>query len=60
MADESIHIGGPKPSDSYMNIQSIIEAAKMTGANAIHPGYGFLAENYKFVELLVSITIKIN
>ncbi|XP_065164075.1 propionyl-CoA carboxylase alpha chain, mitochondrial-like isoform X2 [Atheta coriaria] len=52
MADESIHIGGPKPSDSYMNIQSIIEAAKMTGANAIHPGYGFLAENYKFVELL--------
>ena len=41
-------IGGPKSSDSYLNISAIIEAAKMTGAEAIHPGFGFLSENSDF------------
>lgn len=47
-ADEAIEIGPPSPLESYLNMAHIIKAAKKTGADAIHPGYGFLAENYLF------------
>jgi 3-methylcrotonyl-CoA carboxylase alpha subunit len=46
--DEAIHIGGSAPKDSYLRWEKIIEAAKATGAQAIHPGYGFLSENEDF------------
>ncbi|MDD2809584.1 biotin carboxylase N-terminal domain-containing protein [Rhodoferax sp.] len=46
--DESVHIGGSAPKDSYLRWQTIIEAAQATGAQAIHPGYGFLSENADF------------
>ena len=52
MADESICIGGIKSSESYLNIPAILTAAELTGAEAIHPGYGFLSENYKFARVL--------
>ncbi|MGQ9802004.1 MAG: acetyl-CoA carboxylase biotin carboxylase subunit [Candidatus Saccharicenans sp.] len=51
LADESVCIGPAKASDSYMNIPNILSAAEITGAEAIHPGYGFLAENAKFAEI---------
>jgi 3-methylcrotonyl-CoA carboxylase alpha subunit len=47
--DEAVYIGGSEPTKSYLRIEAIIEAAKKTGAEAIHPGYGFLAENGDFV-----------
>ncbi|MAY48078.1 MAG: 3-methylcrotonyl-CoA carboxylase [Rhodobacteraceae bacterium] len=50
MADEAVHIGGPAPADSYLRGDRIIAAALMTGAQAIHPGYGFLSENPDFVD----------
>ncbi|MCT4332505.1 acetyl/propionyl/methylcrotonyl-CoA carboxylase subunit alpha [Paracoccus sp. YLB-12] len=50
MADEAVHLGGPAPSDSYLRGDAIIEAARTTGAQAIHPGYGFLSENPDFVQ----------
>jgi acetyl-CoA carboxylase, biotin carboxylase subunit len=50
LSDKSICIGPPAPSKSYLNIENIISAAKLTGCDAIHPGYGFLAENPEFVE----------
>jgi acetyl-CoA carboxylase biotin carboxylase subunit len=50
-ADEDICIGPPRPKDSYLNIPRIIAAAEITGADAIHPGYGFLAENAEFAEI---------
>jgi acetyl-CoA carboxylase biotin carboxylase subunit len=49
-ADEAVHIGPPPPRDSYLRIDKILEAAKLTKANAIHPGYGFLAENADFAQ----------
>lgn len=49
-ADESVYLGPSEPSQSYLNMDKIIDAAKKTGAEAIHPGYGFLAENSVFVE----------
>ena len=52
MADESICIGGIKSSESYLNIPAILTATELTGAEAIHPGYGFLSENYKFARVL--------
>ena len=52
MADESICIGGIKSSESYLNIPAILTAAELTGAEAIHPGYGFLSENFKFARVL--------
>ncbi len=50
MADEAIHLGPPAPSESYLNIGKLIDAAKQTGAGAIHPGYGFLSENADFAD----------
>ena len=50
MADEAVHIGGPAPKDSYLRGEAIIAAALATGAQAIHPGYGFLSENPEFVD----------
>lgn len=50
MADEAICIGGPKPSESYLNSEAIIRAAQETGADAVHPGYGFLSENADFAQ----------
>ena len=50
MADKAVHIGGPAPADSYLRGDVIIQAALDTGAQAIHPGYGFLSENPDFVE----------
>src|SRR5579872_486471 len=47
-ADEAVLIGPPPPRESYLNIDAIIDAARKTGADAIHPGYGFLAENADF------------
>ncbi|HXI86726.1 MAG TPA: acetyl-CoA carboxylase biotin carboxylase subunit [Parvularculaceae bacterium] len=52
LADESVCIGAPPPKDSYLNIPAIISAAEITGADAIHPGYGFLSENARFAEIV--------
>jgi acetyl-CoA carboxylase biotin carboxylase subunit len=49
-SDEAVYIGAPEPSESYLNIDKIIQAAKQTHSEAIHPGYGFLAENADFAE----------
>ena len=58
LADESICIGSRKAQDSYLNIPSLISAIEITGADAVHPGYGFLSENYKFAEILEQHKIK--
>src|SRR6266849_6220229 len=50
LADESVCIGPPPARDSYLNIPAILSAATITGADAIHPGYGFLSENARFAE----------
>jgi urea carboxylase len=50
LADEAVCIGPPQPAESYLRIDKILEAAKTTGAEAIHPGYGFLSENPNFAE----------
>ncbi|MDD9724374.1 acetyl-CoA carboxylase biotin carboxylase subunit [Roseovarius sp. SK2] len=52
MADESVCIGPPPGSESYLSIPSIIAACEVTGAQAIHPGYGFLSENANFVQIV--------
>ncbi len=51
-ADEAVHIGGAPASESYLVIEKIIDAVKQTGAEAVHPGYGFLSENRAFAEAL--------
>ncbi|MES2612646.1 MAG: biotin carboxylase N-terminal domain-containing protein, partial [Pseudomonadota bacterium] len=50
VCDESVHIGGSAPKESYLQWQRIIAAAKATGAQAVHPGYGFLSENEEFAQ----------
>ncbi|HVI97739.1 MAG TPA: acetyl-CoA carboxylase biotin carboxylase subunit [Sphingomonas sp.] len=52
LADEAVCIGPPSAVDSYLNIPNIISAAEISGADAIHPGYGFLSENAKFAEIV--------
>lgn len=51
LADEAVCIGGPLSTESYLKIPNIIAAAEVTGANAIHPGYGFLSENARFARI---------
>ncbi|NQT75757.1 MAG: acetyl-CoA carboxylase biotin carboxylase subunit [Candidatus Omnitrophica bacterium] len=57
LADEAVCIGSSHPSESYLNIPAIISAAEITDADAIHPGYGFLAENAHFAEICESCDI---
>ncbi|HWR24134.1 MAG TPA: acetyl-CoA carboxylase biotin carboxylase subunit [Feifaniaceae bacterium] len=57
LADESICIGAPRAKDSYLNMSAILSAAVVTGAEAIHPGYGLLSENARFAELCASCGI---
>src|SRR5687768_3008531 len=52
-ADEAYHIGETSPATSYLNIGKILEVAKASGSDAIHPGYGFLAENPRFAQAVV-------
>ena len=52
LADESVCIGPPPARDSYLNIPSLMAACEITGADAVHPGYGFLSENARFAEIL--------
>ena len=52
LADESVCIGPPPASDSYLNIPRLLAACEITGADAVHPGYGFLSENARFAEIL--------
>ncbi len=52
LADESVCIGAPPSKDSYLNIPAIVAACEITGADAVHPGYGFLSENARFAEIL--------
>ena len=57
MADEAVHIGPPPAAESYLIADKIIEACKQTGAEAVHPGYGFLSERASFVEALAAENI---
>jgi acetyl-CoA carboxylase biotin carboxylase subunit len=52
LSDESVCIGPPAARDSYLNMAAILSAAHVTGADAIHPGYGFLSENADFAEMV--------
>ena len=58
LADESVCIGSHQPQNSYLNISSLMSAVDLTGAEAIHPGYGFLSENAKFAEVVQKHGIK--
>ena len=58
LADESVCIGSHQPQNSYLNISSIMSAVDLTGAEAIHPGYGFLSENAKFAEIVKKHGVK--
>ena len=58
LADESICIGSHKPINSYLNIPSLLSAIELTNADAVHPGYGFLSENYEFAKILEDYKIK--
>ena len=52
LADEAICIGPPPAAESYLNVPAIMAAAEITGADAIHPGYGFLSENARFADIV--------
>jgi len=54
LADEAVNIGPPAPKKSYLNIEAVISAAKATGVDAVHPGYGFLSENGDFADAVVN------
>ena len=58
LAEESICVGSHKPQNSYLNTAAIMTAADVTGADAIHPGYGFLSENYHFAEIVNKNNVK--
>jgi len=58
LADESVCIGPPPAASSYLNVPAIISAAELTGADAIHPGYGFLAEDPRFAEICERVGLK--
>ena len=58
LADEAVCIGPPPATESYLNIPAIVSAAELTGAEAIHPGYGFLAENARFAEICERVGVK--
>ena len=58
LADESVCIGSQQPQNSYLNIASLLSAAELTNAEAVHPGYGFLSENYNFAEMVTKHGIK--
>ena len=58
LADENICVGSHQPANSYLNIPSILSAVELTGAEAVHPGYGFLSENYNFAKILEENNIK--
>src|ERR1700759_3258372 len=57
MADESVRLGPPPASDSYLNAELIVDACKATGAEAVHPGYGFLSERESFARTLAEAGI---
>ena len=58
LADESLCVGSRQPVDSYLNIPSILSAIEVTNSDAVHPGYGFLSENYNFAKILKDNNIK--
>ena len=58
LADESVCIGSHQPQNSYLNISALMSAVDLTGAEAIHPGYGFLSENSKFADIVSKHGIK--
>ncbi len=58
LADESVCIGSQQPQNSYLNIAALLSAVEVTNAEAIHPGYGFLSENYNFAEMVTKHGIK--
>ncbi|CAA0089118.1 Biotin carboxylase [Starkeya nomas] len=58
LADESVCIGPPPAKDSYLNIPALLAACEITGAEAVHPGYGFLSENARFAEILIDHGVK--
>src|SRR6201998_1493781 len=57
LADESVCIGPPPARDSYLNVPALLAACEITGADAVHPGYGFLSENARFAEILAEHNI---
>ncbi len=57
LADESVCIGPPPAKDSYLNIPALLAACEITGADAVHPGYGFLSENARFAEILAEHSV---